>query len=137
MLSFVSSCFFNFVVPLNISHVPRTPSAHSPTLLHLPLAPPLASLSLSVSLNATTSFDVIDSADLSQTLGILNILTGASPLLKATPHATLRTDLLRKSKKTPPPPASARDEDRPAFSPDSDDDWCTTRVHECATLLGE
>lgn len=83
----------------------------------------------------TTSFDVIDSADLSQTLGILNILTVASPLLKATPHATLRTDLLRKSKKAPL--SAVQEADRSAFSPDTEDGWCTTRVHECAALLGE
>lgn len=40
-------------------------------------------------------FDFIDSSYLSDTVGILNIVTAASPLLKPSPHAVLRTDLRR------------------------------------------
>ncbi|CAN0589647.1 unnamed protein product, partial [Laminaria digitata] len=40
-------------------------------------------------------FDLIDSSDLSETLGVLNVVMAASPLLKPVPHAILRTDLRR------------------------------------------
>lgn len=40
-------------------------------------------------------FDFIDSSYLADTLGILNVVTAASPLLKPSPHAVLRTDLRR------------------------------------------
>lgn len=38
---------------------------------------------------------MIDSSYLSDTLGILNVVMAASPLLKPSPHAVLRTDLRR------------------------------------------
>lgn len=40
-------------------------------------------------------FDFIDSSYLSDSLGILNVVMAASPLLKPSPHAVLRTDLRR------------------------------------------
>ncbi|CAN0495453.1 unnamed protein product, partial [Hapterophycus canaliculatus] len=40
-------------------------------------------------------FDLIDSSYLSDTLGVLNVVMAASPLLKPSPHAVMRTDLRR------------------------------------------
>lgn len=40
-------------------------------------------------------FDLIDSSYLSDTLGVLNVVMAASPLLKPSPHAVVRTDLRR------------------------------------------
>eukprot|EP00903_Cladosiphon_okamuranus_P010856 g10255.t2 len=46
-------------------------------------------------LDGPARFDFIDSSYLSDTLGILNVVMAASPLLKPSPHAVLRTDLRR------------------------------------------
>ncbi|CAN0047756.1 unnamed protein product [Choristocarpus tenellus] len=40
-------------------------------------------------------FDTIDTANLSHTLGAVNLVVAAAPLLKPTPHALLRTDVTR------------------------------------------
>lgn len=40
-------------------------------------------------------FDLIDSSYLADNLGILNVVMAASPLLKPSPHAVVRTDLRR------------------------------------------
>lgn len=82
------------------------------------------------------SFDFIDSSDLSESLGILNVVMATSPLLKATPHATLRTDLLRKATKAPLTLTQYPGGDA-SIPADVEDDWCITRVYESAILLGE
>ena len=92
-------------------------------------------------------FDFIDSADLSDRLGVLNVVMAASPLLKPSLHAILRTDL-RRSGASRKREFAARDDvenvsDPPVKEEDdsylcvTEDDWCTSLVHECATLLGE
>ncbi|CAM9285124.1 unnamed protein product [Scytosiphon promiscuus] len=119
-------------------------------------------------LDGPARFDLIDSAYLSDTLGVLNVVMAASPLLKPSPHAVVRTDLRRsgparkrltrlddvgdafsaleaaqrsaegldakgnknKMKNKEMKKAAA------AFAALTDEDWCTTRVNECALLLG-
>lgn len=46
--------------------------------------------------NAPKRFDIVDTSNLSDYLGALNILVSASPLLKATPWATLYTETMEK-----------------------------------------
>lgn len=81
-------------------------------------------------------FDVIDTSDLAESLGMMNLLVVASPLLKATPHATLRTDLMRAGEQAKQEAGvwwSCRGVPYPIKA---DDNW-NGQLHTVSMLLGE